>query len=112
MSETDSPIRLLYVPFPATFDVPELGGRAISQTLCACVNVWTGRSVYMWEGALQNDAEQFALFKTTAARENALREFIAANHPYSVPCIATLSPTALNPAFAQFVQDCTAGSTG
>ncbi|MGE3853136.1 MAG: divalent-cation tolerance protein CutA [Planctomycetota bacterium] len=101
-------IRFLYVTFPAAFDVPGLGGKAIGQQLCACVNVWTGRSVYHWEGALQNDEEQFALFKTTATREPALREFIAANHPYSVPCIAALAP-ALNAPFAAYVHDQTGG---
>ncbi len=96
-------IRFVYVTFPVDFDVSDLGGRAVTQGLCACVNVWTGRSVYLWEGKVQDDAEQFALFKTTLARENALREFIEQAHPCSVPCLAGLGPD-LNPAFAGFVR--------
>jgi periplasmic divalent cation tolerance protein len=54
--------------------------------LAACINVVPGlRSLYLWKGELQADAEVLLLIKTTAAKFPALREALVARHPYELP---------------------------
>ena len=96
----------LYVTFPADADIPAFAKRALAENLCACVNVLTSRSIYLWEGEVKDEPEQVALFKTAPGNEQALRRYIEANHPYTVPCIATLTP-GLNPSFADWLDETT-----
>ncbi|GGH36139.1 divalent-cation tolerance protein CutA [Microbacterium album] len=43
------------------------------------------RSLYRWDGAVQNDREQLVTCKTTAAAVPALRDLILRMHPYEEP---------------------------
>ena len=64
----------------------------VDARLAACVNVIPGlRSFYRWKGAVAEDAELQLLIKTRRARLPALREWIAAHHPYEVPELLALA---------------------
>ncbi|MCX7663519.1 MAG: divalent-cation tolerance protein CutA [Tepidimonas fonticaldi] len=70
----------------------EEGARALAQALvrarlAACVQLHAIASVYEWDGAVQNEAEWRLLAKARAADWPALRDFIAAHHPYQLPAI-------------------------
>lgn len=61
----------------------------LEQGVAACVNLVGGvRSLYVWEGAVQDDAETLLVIKT--ARPDALADVIRAHHPYDTPEIVTL----------------------
>ncbi|MEZ6108410.1 MAG: divalent cation tolerance protein CutA [Pirellulaceae bacterium] len=45
------------------------------------------RSVYRWEGQLQDDSEMRVIFKTTVERWEAASEAIRRLHPYECPQI-------------------------
>lgn len=54
--------------------------------LAACVQIVPGvRSVYRWQGRLEEAAECQLWIKTTAGRIPALAERLQADHPYDVP---------------------------
>jgi periplasmic divalent cation tolerance protein len=58
------------------------------------VNVVPGViSIYRWEGAVQRDAEQLLLVKTTRGRLEALAERLAVLHPYTLPELVALAPS-------------------
>jgi len=58
----------------------------VEERLAACVNRIPGAaSTYRWQGRLCRDSEQLLLIKTTRERFEALRERIAALHPYELP---------------------------
>ena len=58
----------------------------VEERLAACVNRIPGAaSTYRWQGMLCRDSEQLLLIKTTRERFEALRERIAALHPYELP---------------------------
>ncbi|MGP3989961.1 divalent-cation tolerance protein CutA [Streptomyces sp. 3N207] len=63
-----------------------LAAAAIERRLAACAQL-TGpvTSVYRWEGAVQTDPEWQLLFKTSAARYEALETYLREAHPYDVP---------------------------
>ena len=58
----------------------------MNANLVACVNIVpTIKSIYRWEGKLENDSESLMIIKTSSANSAAVIEFVKANHPYSVP---------------------------
>lgn len=58
----------------------------VEEKLAACVNVIPAvRSIYAWNGAVQDEQEVLMIAKTTAARLGACRERLVALHPYEVP---------------------------
>lgn len=63
----------------------------VAEGLAACVNLLPGvRSLYVWEGAFQDEAETTLVIKVAAERVDALRERIRALHPAQVPEILAL----------------------
>ena len=66
----------------------------VEAKLAACVNILAPcRSVYHWEGQLEDAAEVPVLIKTTSARYVALEEAIRAHHPYELPEIIAVKIT-------------------
>jgi periplasmic divalent cation tolerance protein len=74
----------------------EATARAIAATLvekrlAACVNILAPcRSVYRWDGKIEDAAEVPVLIKTTAARYPELEAAIRAAHPYELPEIVAV----------------------
>lgn len=84
--------RVVLCTFPSADKASEIARVLVEERLCACVNVLPGvRSIYRWEGAVQDEPEVLAIIKTTAARYAALAHRITELHPYQVPEILALS---------------------
>lgn len=75
----------------------------VDERLAACVNVLGAcRSVYRWQGKIEEADEVTLLVKTTRRRHAACRQRLKAMHPYEVPEIVTVSPDAVWPAYASW----------
>src|SRR5512139_2849116 len=86
---TDALVVLVTTPSPER--AAEIARTLVEERLAACGNVVPGiRSIYRWEGKVQDDAEALLLLKTTRARFDALRERVLALHPYDVPEVIAL----------------------
>jgi len=60
----------------------------VDENLAACVNILPrGRSVFRWEGKVDDAAETYLLIKSTEPRVAALKARIVELHSYDVPCI-------------------------
>ena len=80
---TDVVVVLCTAPDEAT--AIRLARAAVEARVAACVNVLGQvRSIYRWQGSVEDDAEVQLLFKTTATRVDALRQLIDREHPYDV----------------------------
>ena len=63
----------------------------VERRLAACANIVPGiRSIYRWEGKVQDEQEALLIIKTTRARFAALREAVEKLHSYSVPEVIAL----------------------
>ena len=63
----------------------------VEEGLAACVNVIPGmRSIYRWEGALQDDSEVMLVIKSQRKRSQALAARIKDLHPYELPEVLVL----------------------
>jgi periplasmic divalent cation tolerance protein len=86
----------------------ELAHALVDEKLAACVNLVTGvRSIYRWEGAVEDSAETLMVTKTTTDRFDALHQRVLALHPYSVPEVIRLDVAAGHLPYLDWVRDST-----
>ncbi|MCB9563287.1 MAG: divalent-cation tolerance protein CutA [Kofleriaceae bacterium] len=91
---------------PAGDAAADIARAVVEERLAACVNLVPGvRSIYSWEGQLQDDAEQLAILKTTIDRFEELRARLLALHPASVPEILALPVQDGHLAYLGWVRD-------
>ena len=76
--------------FPSEQLVAEVAKHVVSAKLCACVNFTQIRSMYTWDGKIEDQYEFLALFKATSKSAKKLKAEIARLHPYKVPEIVEL----------------------
>lgn len=77
---------LVLTTWPADRPIGPLARAIVEARLAACVYVaGAGTSVYRWEGAIEEAAEQQVVIKTTRARLAALEVHVRAAHPYALP---------------------------
>lgn len=82
---------VVLVTVPSAEKGAEIARALVEERLAACGNVVPGlRSIYRWEGKVQDDAEALLLLKTTRPRFEALRERVRSLHPYQVPEVLAL----------------------
>jgi periplasmic divalent cation tolerance protein len=91
VSTTASDISIVFCTCPETV-ARELSTALVSSDLAACVNILPAvRSVYTWEGSVQEASEALLVIKTAAERYDALEEMILELHPYDVPEIVEIA---------------------
>jgi periplasmic divalent cation tolerance protein len=61
------------------------------------------RSIYRWDGAIQDDPEARVALHTRLALVPSIVERITAEHPYDVPCVIALPIAAGNPAYLDWI---------
>ncbi len=77
---------LILTNLPDEASARTLAVRLVEEGLAACVNILAPcRSVYRWQGAVEEAQEVPLLIKTTAARYAELETAIRAGHPYELP---------------------------
>ena len=98
-------LRVALVTAPDEDVARSLARALVAERLVACVNVVSGlRSVYRWEGEVQEDAEVLLVLKTRADRVEALTERVLALHPYDVPELLCLPVMGGSPAYLDWVR--------
>ena len=86
-----SEARIVLMTAPDAKVAATIARALVDERLAACVNVVSGvRSIYRWQGELQDDAEVLLLAKTRADRCAALAARVEALHPYELPEILVL----------------------
>ena len=105
---TSMEVILVFCTFPDAETARQIGTPLVNAKLAACVSLVPGiESIYHWQGKVETSQEVLALFKTTSSRYAELEQRLRELHPYDVPEILAVSPTAVSPAYAQWVGDST-----
>lgn len=93
---------------PDTDTASRIGRTVVEESLAACVNVVPGiRSIYLWKGAMRDDAEVLMVLKTTAGRFGDLKDRLLALHPYEVPEVVALRAAAGHDGYFDWVTEVT-----
>ena len=86
-----SPVRVAISTAPDADTGARIAQALVEERLAACVNVVPGiRSIYRWQGAIEDEQEVLLVIKTHAERMTALAERLCALHPYDVPELLAL----------------------
>ena len=87
----DPAISMIYVTCGSVNEARQIGETVVRERLAACANILDGmRSVYWWEGEVQEGAEAVLILKAPAANVPALNARVKALHSYDVPCVAEI----------------------
>ncbi len=81
-----------------------LARELVSRKLAACVQVSPIRSIYRWQGEVQEDSEFRLLIKTTSAKYPEVEALIRELHSYELPAISAFDLTHASEAFADWVE--------
>ena len=81
--------RVVFTTAGSTAEAEKIARALVERHLAACVNVLPQiRSIYRWQGKIEDAAEILLIIKTTAAQFPAVRNAIRELHSYDVPeCI-------------------------
>jgi periplasmic divalent cation tolerance protein len=98
-------VKLVYMTAGSMNEARAIGNKLVASKLAACVNIIEGmRSIYRWEGKLQEDREVVLIAKTSAERLAELTEMVKRLHSYDCPCIVSLPADGGNPAFLDWIK--------
>ncbi len=95
---------LVYMTASTTEEAERIGAALVEERLAACANVIGGmRSIYRWEGKVQNDQEAVLIAKTREDLLDALTERVKALHSYQIPCVVGITITGGNEDFLDWI---------
>ena len=97
--------RMIYVTTSSPEEAERIGRTLVQERLAACVNLIEGmRSLYWWEGTVQEGREVVLIAKSTAERVPALIARVKSLHSYTCPCVVTLPLLEGNPDFMAWIE--------
>lgn len=84
--------QIVFCTCPDLSSAEHIAQTLIEQQLAACVNLIPGlRSMYRWQGKIEQAEECLLLIKTHHSRYAALEQAIVSAHPYELPEIVAVS---------------------
>jgi periplasmic divalent cation tolerance protein len=82
---------LVYTTYPSLVEAEQAGRYLVEKGLAACVNILPGmRSIYRWQGEIENADEVVMIVKTRDAQKEAVASEVKRNHSYDTPAILFL----------------------
>ena len=96
---------LIYMTASSEKEALNIGKTLVSERLAASVNlVGPVRSLYWWEGGIQDEQEVVIVAKTRAALVEKLTERVTSMHSYICPCVVSIPIEKGHPAFLDWIE--------
>ncbi len=81
----------IYSTFPNILEAENIVHSLIAEKLIACANLVPAiKSIYVWEGKIEESSEVLGFFKTSGLYVDAVQKRIEELHSYEVPSILVL----------------------
>jgi periplasmic divalent cation tolerance protein len=94
----------IYITVPSESEAQKIAEAVVAERLAACANIVPGmKSIYHWEGKIEQGNETILIFKTRAELFQAVEERVKELHSYSTPCIVSLPLTNVSDGFMQWI---------
>ncbi len=104
MSENQDTPRFIYITAPSRDEALKIGRMLVGERLAACANALPGaRSVYWWQGKMEEADECVLVAKTRAGLVNRLVGRVRALHSYACPAIVALPILEGNPDYLAWI---------
>jgi periplasmic divalent cation tolerance protein len=97
-------VYVVLVTAPDADRAAELGRALVEEKLVACANVVPAiRSIYRWQGRVEDASEALLVLKTPAFRMKELVDRVCELHPYEVPEVVALRVEEGNTSYLDWV---------
>jgi periplasmic divalent cation tolerance protein len=97
---------IVFTTTPNAEEAETLARKIVAAKLAACVQILPPmKSIYFWDGAVQSEAENLLLIKTSDDKFDALEDFILSNHSYEVPEIAAIEAAKISASYLKWLSD-------
>ncbi len=99
---------VVYITAPSEDAAAVIARALVEQKLAACVNIVRNiRSIYSWQGKIEDDAEVLMIAKTQQKHFGALSEKVKELHGYDVPEIIAVPILKGSADYLQWIKDST-----
>ena len=99
------PVVSIYCVFASHEEAASIGRTVVEEGLAACINILAPcRSIYRWQGKIEEADEVPAIVKTSEASADALIARLAELHSYEVPAITSWPVERLFSAYGEWVE--------
>lgn len=95
---------LIYITCKDNKEAEKISKHLLEKRLIACANLHPIRSLYWWEGKIQEDNEVVVIAKTLEKNYNKIKEEVKKIHSYDVPCILKIDAEA-NESYDKWVKE-------
>lgn len=103
----------VYITVESVDAAGEIARTLVEERLAACANMIEGmRSVYRWQGKVEEASEVIVIAKTRDDLLDLLTERVRALHSYECPCVVGLPVVGGNPDYLEWIASETRGSSG
>ncbi len=94
----------VYVTCESFDEARKIARHLLEKRLIACANIFPVRSLFWWEGKIEECNEFVIIMKTKAEKFKELREEVKKVHSYSVPCICAFVVEEGNREFLDWIE--------
>jgi periplasmic divalent cation tolerance protein len=92
-------------------DAARIARELVERRVAACVNIVPEiRSIYRWDGKIEDDAEALLVVKTSGSAFDRLQAAVLELHPYSVPEILALPALRAHAPYAEWIHRMVGGA--
>jgi periplasmic divalent cation tolerance protein len=99
---------VIYITAPSEDDAAKIARSLVESRLAACVNIIKNvRSIYTWQGNIEDDSEVLMIVKTQKKHLDALSSKVKELHSYDVPEIIVLPIIAGSEDYLKWIKDST-----
>ncbi len=96
----------VYVTAASAEEAARIGRTLVEERLAACANLLDGmRSIYRWEGKVEEAAETVLILKTERRAFDRLAARVRELHPYDCPCVVALPLVAGDAGYLRWIQE-------
>jgi periplasmic divalent cation tolerance protein len=96
---------MVEITAPSPEEAERIGRALVEEGLASCANLLPGvRSVYRWNGRVEEASETMLLVKTAESALGRLTDRVRSLHSYECPCIAAFEIVGGNPDYLAWIE--------
>ncbi|MCH8003033.1 MAG: divalent-cation tolerance protein CutA [Nanoarchaeota archaeon] len=95
---------LIYITCKDEKEAVKISKHLLEKRLIACSNMYPIRSMYRWQGKIQDEKEFVLMAKTKEKNYGKIKEEVKKIHSYDVPCILKIDAEA-NESYNKWVNE-------
>ena len=99
--------RSIYITAKDEAEACRIGRALVKEKLAACVNYFPIKSIYRWEGEIEEAAEAAMIAKTREELVESLIRRVKELHSYEVPCVVSWIIEKGNPDYLAWIKEST-----